>query len=168
MTSETTSQPPISPTPGSDTGNQSTSISGGSSIASTPASAAAPAVPGAGPASAPAAEQFELIDIDLFAKIKLRVARIEAAEALPKSKKLLKLQLDLGHLGKRQILAGIAQFYSPESLIGRKIVVVANLKPAMLMGNESQGMMLAGSSPDGTKLAFLSPEQDLPEGSEVR
>ena len=138
-----------------------------SAAAATPAVAATPSpAVAATPTAAP--EQFELIDIDLFAKIKLRVARIEAAEALPKSKKLLKLQLDLGHLGKRQILAGIAQFYTPESLIGRKIVVVANLKPAMLMGNESQGMMLAGSSPDGTKLAFLSPEQDLPEGSEVR
>ena len=156
MTSETTTQPPTTPTTGSDTGSQVSSSSLGA-----PASTSAPA-------AAPSAEQFELIDIDLFAKIKLRVARIEAAEALPKSKKLLKLQLDLGHLGKRQILAGIAQFYTPESLIGRKIVVVANLKPAMLMGNESQGMMLAGSSPDGTKLAFLSPEQDLPEGSEVR
>ncbi len=148
MTSEPTSPPPTSTEPPP-------------AAATTPPSAVT-----ATPAAAP--EQFELIDIDLFAKIKLRVARIEAAEALPKSKKLLKLQLDLGHLGKRQILAGIAQFYTPESLIGRKIVVVANLKPAMLMGNESQGMMLAGSSPDGTKLAFLSPEQDLPEGSEVR
>jgi methionyl-tRNA synthetase len=148
MTSEPTSPPPTSTEPPP-------------AAATTPPSAVV-----ATPAAAP--EQFELIDIDLFAKIKLRVARIEAAEALPKSKKLLKLQLDLGHLGKRQILAGIAQFYTPESLIGRKIVVVANLKPAMLMGNESQGMMLAGSSPDGTKLAFLSPEQDLPEGSEVR
>lgn len=148
MTSEPTSPPP-------------TSTEAPPAAATTPPSAVT-----ATPAAAP--EQFELIDIDLFAKIKLRVARIEAAEALPKSKKLLKLQLDLGHLGKRQILAGIAQFYTPESLIGRKIVVVANLKPAMLMGNESQGMMLAGSSPDGTKLAFLSPEQDLPEGSEVR
>jgi len=131
------------------------------------APAAATSAP-SGAATSAQAQQFELIDIELFSKIKLRVARIESAEALPKSKKLLKLQLDLGHLGKRQILAGVAQFYSPEALVGKKIVVVANLKPAMMMGTESQGMMLAGSSPDGTKLAFLSPEQDLPEGSEVR
>lgn len=113
-------------------------------------------------------ETSDQIDIDYFAKVKLRVARIESAEAIPKSKKLLKLQLDLGPLGKRQILAGIALHYTPESLVGRKIVIVANLKPATLMGHESQGMLLAGSSADGAQLAFLTPESDLPEGSEVR
>ena len=69
----------------------------------------------------------ELISIDDFMKVKLRVARIESAEAVPKSTKMLKLQLDLGPLGKRQILSGIAKFYTPESLIGKHIVVVANL-----------------------------------------
>jgi methionyl-tRNA synthetase len=109
-----------------------------------------------------------MIDIEQFARVKLRVARIVAAEPIPKSKKLLKLQLDVGPLGSRQILAGIAQHYQPAALIGRKIVIVANLKPATLMGQESQGMLLAGSSPDGALLAILSPEHDLPEGSEVR
>jgi methionyl-tRNA synthetase len=109
-----------------------------------------------------------MIDIEQFSQVKLRVARIVAAEPVPKSKKLLKLQLDVGPLGPRQILAGIAQHYQAESLIGRKIVIVANLKPATLMGQESQGMLLAGSSPDGSMLAVLSPEHDLPAGSEVR
>ncbi len=118
------------------------------------------------PAAAPV--PFEQVDIDHFAKVKLRVARIESAEAIPKSKKLLKLQVDVGPLGKRQILAGIAQHYQPETLIGRKIVIVANLKPASLMGHESQGMLLAGSSPDGSILALLAPDSTLPEGSEVR
>jgi methionine--tRNA ligase beta chain len=131
-------------------------------------SQSAPAIPPHQAQTCQPSAETEQIDIDYFAKVKLRVARIEAVEAIPKSKKLLKLQLDLGPLGKRQILAGIAQFYSPETLIGKKIVVVANLKPAVLMGNESQGMLLAGSSPDGTSLAILSPEIDLPEGSEVR
>jgi methionyl-tRNA synthetase len=121
------------------------------------------------PTTAPVAEAAEsLINIDYFLKVKLRVARIEAAEAVPKSNKLLKLQLDLGPLGKRCILAGIAKFYSPENLIGRKIVVVANLEPAKLMGHESQGMLLAASSEDGTSLVIVDPGQNLPEGSVVR
>ena len=110
----------------------------------------------------------ELISIDYFAKIKLRVALVEAAEPIPKSKKLIKLQVDLGPLGKRQILAGISQFYSPEALIGRRIVVVANLEPAKLMGEESQGMLLAASSADMTQLIVLDPGQQMPLGSEVR
>ena len=118
-----------------------------------------------GPQLAPEAE---MVDIEYFSKIKLRIAKVEAAEALPKSRKLLKLQIDLGpQLGKRQILAGIAQSYPPESLIGKKIVVVANLKPATLMGQQSQGMLLAAESPDHSTLALLQPGLDLPEGSAV-
>jgi methionyl-tRNA synthetase len=129
-----------------------------------------PAAP-APAATAPAATEAvvdERVDIDYFMKVKLRVARIEAAEPVPKSNKLLKLQLDLGPLGKRQILAGIAKFYTPESLVGRRIVVVANLQPAKLMGLESQGMLLAASSDDGSKLLLVDPGQDMPEGSTVR
>jgi len=118
-------------------------------------------------AAPPAAE--ELIDIDYFMKVKLRVAKVLSAEPVPKSKKLLKLQVDLGEkLGKRQILAGIAQFYSPETLIGKKIVVVANLKPAKLMGEESQGMLLAASTDDMSILTVLQPTVDISEGSTVR
>ena len=114
------------------------------------------AMPQTAPAPAPA---DELIDIEHFMKVKLRVARIEAAEAVPKSSKLLKLQLDVGPLGKRQILSGIAKFYTPETLIGRKIIVVANLKPAKLMGLESEGMLLAASSEDGSSLVLADPGQ---------
>jgi methionyl-tRNA synthetase len=115
------------------------------------------------------AREEGLISIEDFIKVKLRVARIEAVEVVPKSKKLLKLNVDLGsQLGKRQILAGIAPYYQPESLVGEKIVVVANLKPAKLMGLESQGMLLAASTKDGTALALVRPDKDLPEGSEVR
>ncbi len=118
--------------------------------------------------AAPPPPVEDLIDIEHFAKVKLRVARVTAAEAVPKSKKLLKLQVDLGSLGTRQILSGIAQFYTPESLIGKKIVIVANLKPALLMGLESQGMLLAASSDDGQSLAIMEPAAHLPEGSTVR
>ena len=122
------------------------------------------------PSPAPSvAPTEELIDIELFAKIKFRVGRIVAAEPVPKSKKLLRLQVDLGEkLGKRQILSGISQFYTPESLIGKKIVVIANLKPAKMMGEESQGMLLAASTDDGTALTIIQPSTDIAEGSTVR
>ena len=111
----------------------------------------------------------EQIDIEYFSKIKLRLAKIESAQALPKSKKLLKLQVDLGpELGKRQILAGIAQHYAPENLVGKQIVVVANLKPAQLMGEVSQGMLLAASTPDNLLLGVLSPDKEIPPGAIVR
>lgn len=128
-----------------------------------PEAAAAPA-PSA-PAPAPADDS---IDIEHFMKVKFRVARIEAAEPVPKSNKLLKLQIDLGPLGKRQILSGISKFYAPEALIGKKIIVVANLKPAKLMGLDSQGMLLAASSDDGSLLVIADPGQDMPAGSVVR
>ena len=109
------------------------------------------------------------ITVDYFSKVKLRVAQIEQAEPVPKSKKLIKLQVDVGpEIGKKQILAGISQFYAPETLIGRKIVIIANLEPAKLMGLESQGMLLASSSADMSSLILLDPGQDMPVGSEVR
>jgi len=114
--------------------------------------------PGAAPAGAPlhpaetaagpAAEQAQHIAIDDFAKVELRVAQIIVAERIPKADKLLRLEVDLGY-EKRQILAGIAQYYEPEKLIGRKIVIVANLAPRKMRGLESNGMLLAASLPDG-------------------
>jgi methionyl-tRNA synthetase len=98
-----------------------------------------------GPQS-PAAD--EKIGIDAFMNVELRTAKVIAAEAVPKSKKLIKLQVDLG-TEQRTILAGIAEAYQPESLVGRTIVIVANLKPAKLMGIESNGMVLAASPEDG-------------------
>jgi methionyl-tRNA synthetase len=110
----------------------------------------------------------EEVDIDLFARVKLRTATIEAVESVPKSKKLYRIQLDVGELGKRQIVSGIAQHYTPDQLIGRQIVIVANLKPAKLMGVESQGMLLAASTDcDGT-LALLTPDKPIVSGSRVR
>lgn len=112
-------------------------------------------------------EKIEQITIDQFSTVKLQTAKILLAEPVPKSKKLMRLQVDLGN-EQRQILAGIALHYSPEELIGRTIVVVANLKPAKLMGLESQGMVLAASNADG-KLTLITPSDvTVGIGAEVR
>ena len=117
--------------------------------------------------SAPKPED-NLISIDDFAKVQLRVGQIVEAERLEKSEKLVKLKVDLGEeRGPRQILAGIAKHYAPETLLGRKIVVVANLKPAKLMGQLSEGMLLAASDSLGN-LELLSPGSVVPPGSTVR
>jgi len=113
----------------------------------------------------PEKPQEDLIGFDDFKKVKLRVAKIISAEAAPKSDKLLLLQIDLGD-EKRQIVAGVAEYYKPDDLIGKSIVVVTNLKPAKIRGFESQGMMLAAD--DGSNLTFVTIEDDLPPGSEVR
>lgn len=122
------------------------------------------------PTEPPHAEaQRSFVTIDDVMKIELRVGQIEAAERVPKSKKLVKLQVSLGEtIGQRQILAGIGPFYEPEALVGRRVVIVANLKPALLMGLESQGMLLAGSSDHDSVLAIVEPDQSLPLGARVR
>ena len=112
----------------------------------------------------PATTGSELITIDDFKKIKLRTATVLEAERVPKSKKLIKLQISLGN-EKRQIVAGIGEKYKPEELIGKTIVVVANLQPAKLMGNESNGMLLAVNDASGV-VTIISP--DAGEGLEVR
>jgi methionyl-tRNA synthetase len=106
------------------------------------------------------------ISIDDFMKVELRVARVLEAEAVQKSKKLLKLTVDTGS-DQRTIVAGIAEAYRPEQLVGRTIVIVANLKPAKLMGIESNGMVLAGSAEGGlpTLIGF---DTDMTPGSRVR
>jgi methionyl-tRNA synthetase len=104
------------------------------------------------------------IKIDDFAKIELRVAEVVAAEPVPKSKKLLKLTVSLG-TEQRTLVAGIAEHYAPAELVGKRVVVVANLEPAKLMGVESNGMVLAASN--GGALAVLTPDRDLPPGSKV-
>lgn len=110
-------------------------------------------------------ENVEAISIDDFAKVELRVALITECEKVEKANKLLKLQLDLGY-EKRQIVSGIAEWYSPEDLIGKKIIVVANLKPAKLRGIESQGMLLAADTGDRAVVIF-APDTAEP-GSKVR
>ena len=107
----------------------------------------------------------DTIAIEDFAKIKLRIGKVVTAEGVPGSKKLLKLLVDLGD-ENRQVVAGIAAHYMPEELIGKSIVVVANLKPAKLMGIESQGMVLAAST-EGT-LSLIGPDKDMSPGSVVK
>ena len=106
-----------------------------------------------------------LISFDDFKKVELKVAQILEAEKIEKSKKLVKLQVDAGQNDKRQIVAGIAKHYPPEDLVGRKIVIVANLAPAKLMGVESQGMLLAASDDSG--LCLVNPGLGVSTGSRV-
>ncbi|MBI2205596.1 MAG: methionine--tRNA ligase [Candidatus Rokubacteria bacterium] len=119
---------------------------------------------GTGAATAAPATETPRIPKDHFARVELRVAEVVAAEVVPKSKKLLKLTVSLGS-EQRTVVAGIAEHYAPGDLVGKKIVVVANLEPAKLMGVESQGMILAGSA-DG-RLAVLTVDRDLPPGAKV-
>lgn len=108
------------------------------------------------------------IDIETFAKTELRVATIKHVEAVPKSQKLYQIKLDVGPLGERQIVSGLAKHYSPEELLEKQIIIVANLKPAKLMGVESRGMLLAASTEGDELLAILNPDKPLPAGSSVR
>ncbi len=110
-------------------------------------------------------QEESLIDIESFSKVEMRVALVERAEKVEKSKKLVKLQLDLGELGKRQVVAGIAQHYGPEELVGLKVIVVANLKPAKLMGIESHGMILAAKAND--TLTLLTVHKDMTPGAKI-
>lgn len=110
-------------------------------------------------------EGGNLISIDEFAKVDLKIAAVLAAERVEGADKLLKLQVDLGG-ETRQIVAGIAKHYQPEELVGRKIVVVANLKPARLRGIESNGMLLAAS--DDETISILTPLKDVKTGSKVK
>ncbi|SDN83188.1 methionine--tRNA ligase [Bacillus sp. OK048] len=110
-------------------------------------------------------EAVEEIGIDDFMKVDLRVAEVIQAEPIKKADKLLKLQLDLGY-EKRQVVSGIAQYYKPEELVGKKVICITNLKPVKLRGELSQGMILAGSN-DGV-LSLATVDQTLPNGSKVK
>jgi len=146
MPSTDESQPPSSPTLSPNTG-KNTEVS--------PTLSPPPLAPSDTP----------LIGIEEFQKVQLKVAKILEAERVPKSSKLLKLQVDIG-AERRQIVAGIGKKYSPEELVGKTIVVVANLKPAKLMGIESQGMVLAAG--ENEMLGLLGVSEDLPVGTKVK
>src|SRR3989344_370425 len=106
-----------------------------------------------------------MINIDDLKKIELKVAKVASAERIEGSDKLLKLEVDLGS-EKRQIIAGIGKAYNPEDLIGKEIIIVANLEPRSLMGLESQGMVLAANSESGPVL--IMPEKEVAPGTELR
>jgi methionyl-tRNA synthetase len=108
-----------------------------------------------------------VITIEEFQKIELRVATILSAERVPGTEKLLKLQIDLGS-EHRQLVAGIAKHYTPEELIGKQIVVVTNLQPAVIRGIESQGMLLTASTDDSSQLALVTLQRPMPNGCRVK
>jgi methionyl-tRNA synthetase len=155
-----------------DTPKDSTSASASASPA--PA-AAGPPPPPSPPSAAPAASEATQaatpadtrIGIEEFQKIRLMTARVLSAERVPKSNRLMKLQVDLG-TEQRQIVAGIAAKYEPEALVGRNVVIVANLKPAKLMGVESNGMVLAATVGEAGEPSLLEVAADVPPGSRVK
>ncbi len=106
-----------------------------------------------------------MINIDDFKKVELKVVKVLSAEKIEGSDKLLKLQVDLG-VEQRQILSGIAKHYQPEELVGKQIVIIANLEPRQMMGLESQGMVLAAG--DGEVVSLLMPDKEIALGSEIR
>ncbi|MDR2655022.1 MAG: methionine--tRNA ligase [Oscillospiraceae bacterium] len=117
------------------------------------------------PALAAKAAKAELVDISDFAKLSLVCAEIKTCEPVPKSDKLYKLRLDDGQ-GGRQLVSGIAKWYTPEDLIGRKIILIANLKPAKLRGVVSEGMLLAADAGDAASVVFL--DESVPVGAKIR
>ncbi len=139
-----------------------------------PPSAPAPRrTPKPPPASSPRrtqrrpADASPQITIDDFAKVELRVAKILVCERIPKADKLLRLEVDLGY-EKRQILSGIAEWYTPEELLGRRIVVITNLAPRKMRGLESHGMLLAASTEGGKPHLATVEAADLPLGSRLK
>jgi methionyl-tRNA synthetase len=124
-----------------------------------PVQAPAPAQPAAAPSQ---------ITIDDFAKVELRVGQILTAERIPKADKLLKFTIDLGEAEPRQILAGIAQYYEPEKLIGRKVIVVANLAPRKMRGLESQGMIVAASVGEDGRPVLAGFLEEVPNGAKLK
>ena len=107
-----------------------------------------------------------MISIEQFFETELKVATVREAERVPETDKLMKLTVDLGEESPRTLVAGIAQEYEPEGLVGRQIVVVANLKPAKLRGVLSEGMLLAAS--DEGRPILLAPDSAVPDGTRVK
>ncbi len=107
------------------------------------------------------------IGIEEFQRVRLVTGRVLTAERVPKSKRLVRMEVDLG-TERRQIVAGIAARYEPETLVGRNVVIVANLKPATLMGVESDGMVLAATVGEAGEPSLLEVAADVPPGSRVK
>ena len=135
-------------------------------VAGAPETQPAPPVQHATEADAVGVTNF--IEIDDFAKVDLRVGQVLSAERIPKADKLLLMKVDIGEEQPRQILAGIAQYYEPEKLIGRKVVIVANLKPRKLRGYESQGMVVAASYGEEGRPVIATFTEDVPNGARLK
>ena len=133
-----------------------------------PAKPAEPSPPQEHATQADAVGITSFIEIDDFAKVDLRVGQVLSAERIPKADKLLLLKVDLAEEQPRQVLAGIAQYYEPEKLIGRKVVIVANLKPRKLRGLESQGMVVAASYGEEGRPVLATFTEDVPNGARLK
>ena len=142
------------------------SVTAGDATAPTVPAAAAPEAPAAPPAEPVPGVAY--INIEDFTKVELRAGEIRTAERVPKADKLLRMTIDLGEPEPRQILAGIAQYYDPEKLIGRKVIVVANLAPRKLRGFESQGMVLAASIGEEGRPILAGFIEEVPNGARLR
>ena len=110
--------------------------------------------------------QADTISFDDFLKVKMRVGRVVEASDHPNADKLLVLKVDMGN-EQRQICAGLKGYYTAEQLLGRNLILVTNLAPRKMRGVESQGMLLAASTPDHGQVIVLTTEADMPPGSEV-
>jgi len=155
-------RPPIAPASAAPRGpEEATKLPGAPALPSAPALAQSSLPPPRPPLAA-----GDKISIDDFSKVELRVAQIKVAERVPKADKLLRLEVDLGY-ETRQILAGIAEAYTPESLIGRKVVIVANLAPRKLRGYESNGMIVAASL-EGDKPVLAGFLEDVEIGARLK
>ena len=111
-------------------------------------------------------EKTNLIDIEDFAKVEIKIAKVIACEKVEKSKKLLKLTVKIGN-EERTVVSGISNYYAPEDLVGKKLAMIVNLKPVKLCGIESQGMIICAEDEKAGVVAYLSPEKDVEEGSKV-
>ncbi len=114
----------------------------------------------------PAPEQKVEISYDDFAKLDIRVGTVTAVEKIENADKLLKCTVDFGEFGERTIVSGIAEWKTPESLVGRQLPYIVNLAPRMLRGVESQGMLIAASDAEG--VALLQPEREVPRGTKLK
>ncbi len=108
------------------------------------------------------------IEIKDFLKLDLRVGKIVQAERVKNTTKLLKLIVDIGTLGKRQLVAGIAEKYTPDELLNKNIIVLTNLKPAVIRGIKSEGMILAAATENDKEIALLQPDKEINLGAKVK
>lgn len=108
----------------------------------------------------------EQISYDDFAKLDIRIGLVVAAEMVPDTDKLIKCTIDFGEMGQRTIVSGIAQWKTPEELVGKRLPYIVNLAPRMLRGVESEGMLLAASDENG--VALLQPEREVPQGTKLK
>ncbi len=112
------------------------------------------------------AQTPEFIQYEEFAKLDIRIGEVIAAEKIPETDKLIKCRINFGELGERTIVSGVAEWKTPEEMVGKRLPYIVNLAPRMLRGVESQGMLLAASDAEG--LALIQPERNVPPGTRLK